>query len=69
MGKHKKTSGSGYINGSVNEKGGYVEAGGNLKHGSNGTTVNVNGNINHTQPFKGKGRTGGGVTIGITTDF
>ena len=75
MGKGKdkdkgKTSGNGYINGSVNNGGGYVEAGGSVTHkpGPN-TEIKVEGNINRTQPSHGKGQTGGGGKISITHDF
>jgi len=71
MGKHKsKTSGSGYVNGTANQNGAYVEAGGNVTHKPNdNTTIHAGGNVNRTQPYNGKGKTGGGVTIGVTKDF
>ena len=69
MGK-SKTSGSGYITGSGNNNGGYIEVGGNISHQPDkNTKIKVDGNINRTQPSRGKGKTGGGATITITKDF
>ena len=71
MGKNKgKTSGSGYINGSVNNNGGRVEAGGSISHKPDrNTEIKIEGNINRTQPSHGKPQTGGGAQITITRDF
>jgi hypothetical protein len=69
MGKGK-TTGNGYVKGSANQNGGYVEAGGSVTHKPNkDTTIKVEGNINRTQPSKGKGSTGGSVVVGISKDF
>jgi hypothetical protein len=64
------TSGSGYIEGRGNQNGGYIEAGGKVTHKPNDNSkIYVEGNINRTQPSKGKGSTGGGVVIGGSIDF
>jgi len=69
MGKGK-TSGSGYVNGNVNQNGGRVEAGGKVSHQTQGGThVYIEGNVHRDQPFKGKGQTGGGVKVGVSKDF
>lgn len=72
MGKGKgKTTGSGYINGSVNNNGGHVEAGGKVSHKNKNTNVYAEGSISHDRhhPTRGKGQTGGRVEIGFSHDF
>lgn len=69
MGKGK-TSGSGYVNGNVNQNGGRVEAGGKVSHTTQGgTNVHVEGNVHRDQPFKGKGQNGGSITIVVSKDI
>jgi hypothetical protein len=65
-----KTDGNVYINGSINNNGANVGAGGNINHNNgNGTEVYIKGNVNTNIPSKGKSSTSGGVEIGVNTNF
>jgi len=70
-GKNKgKTDGNVYVNGSINNNGANVNAGGKISHNTNnGTQIYAQGDVNRNQPFHGKGSTNGSVEIGVVKNF
>ena len=68
MGKGK-TTGSGSVNGSINNNGGNIGASGNITYQNGSTTVKVQGNIDKHIPSHGKGQVNGVGQISITHQF
>lgn len=65
-----KTDGNVHVNGSINNNGVNVNAGGRINYNPNDNTqIYIQGNVNHDQPFKGKGNTSGSGQIGIQKSF
>jgi len=67
----KKTKADGYIKGSANSNGAYIEGGGSITHKpKKNTSVTIEGNVGKSIPYKGKGdKLQGSGTISISHEF